>query len=37
MGYFFNQIAKDEGAAESQNKFHFNSDELYITARQILQ
>lgn len=42
MGFFFDQIANTTrlvaaGVAESLNKFHFTSDELYIKAKQILQ
>ncbi|BCR88254.1 glycosyltransferase family 1 protein [Aspergillus chevalieri] len=41
MGFFFDQIANTTrlvaaGVAESLNKFHFTSDELYTKAKQIL-
>ena len=41
MGFFFDQIANTTrlvaaGVAESLNKFHFTSDELYDKAKQIL-
>lgn len=42
MGFFFDQIANTTrlvaaGVAESLNKFHFTSDELYAKAKKILQ